>query len=193
MPTNLITEPTIEPMTLQEAKDHLRVDHVDDDSVIEPNIKAVREHSETFLGRALITQTWDLFINNFPPYGSWLEIPFPPLQSVTTIKYIDENGTQQTLSSSIYTVDINAEMGRVFLAYDQVWPTVRPILNAIEIRFVAGYGANAEDIPESIRQGIKMLLGHLYENRETTLVGTIIASVPQAYEWLLWPYRVVRF
>ena len=193
MPTNLTTAPSEEPFTLTEAKSHLRVDITDDDSYITALIQAVREHAEPFLGRALITQTWDLFINNFPPSGSWLEIPFPPLQSVTTIKYIDENGTQQTLSSSIYTVDTNAEMGRVFLAYDQVWPTVRPILNAIEIRFVAGYGANAEDIPESIRQGMKMLLGHLYENRETTKSGVPIVSVPQAYEWLLWPYRVVRF
>lgn len=193
MSTNLVTAPTIEPMTLQEAKDHLRVDHADDDSYIEPLIKAVREAAETFTGRGFITQTWDLFIHCFPRPGTLLEIPMPPLQSITSIKYIDTDGNQQTLASSVYTVDANAEMGTVTLAYNQTWPTIRAIPNAVEIRFIAGYGSNAEDMPEGIRHGMKMLLGHLYERRETTIVGVPITAVPQAYEWLLNPYTVTRF
>lgn len=193
MPTNLVTGPAIEPLTVKEAKDHLRVDHGDDDSYIEPLITAVRDHAETYTGRSLITQTWDYWVNTFPPNGTWLELPLPPLQSVTSVKYTDTDGVQQTLTSSVYTVDTNAEAGRITLAYNESWPTVRDVPNAVEIRFVSGYGATAQDVPEGIRHAMRMLLGHFYERRETTLVGVPIVGVPQSYEWLLTPYRVMRF
>jgi len=193
MITSIFTQPIIEPLTLQEAKDHLRVDCSNDDLYIEPLIRAARESAETFTGRSFITQTWDLFIDRFPVSGTFLEIPVPPLQSITTVKYIDDLGVQQTLASSVYTVDANAEMGTITLAYNQSWPTVRNIPNAIEIRFITGYGNNATDVPETIRHAMRMLIGHLYERRETTIVGVPITSIPQAYEWLLAPYKVTRF
>lgn len=193
MKTNLVTEPAIEPLTLQEAKDHIRVDGVVDDSYIEPLIKVAREATERYLGRALITQTWDLFMDRFPWPQTFLEIHTPPLQSVTTVKYIDNDGAQQTLSSSIYTVDTNAEMGTLELAFNQVWPSIRDVSNAVEIRFIAGYGDNAEDVPEGIKQAMQMLIGHLYERREMTIVGVAINQVPNSFHWLLNPYKVTRF
>lgn len=208
MPTQVLTEPPIEPITLAEAKKHLRVDIVDEDSYISGLIVVARQAAELFTGRALITQTWKFHVDCFPLPGTCLEIPFPPLQLIESINYIPGNSSlggfglgfgtgfdtlRKTLSDTIYTVDSNAEMGTVTLAYDQTWPTIRNVKNAVQIQFIAGYGNDADDIPEGIRHGMKMLLGHLYERRETTMVGVPIVAVPQAYEWLLNPYRVTRF
>jgi len=162
MSTNLVTAPTIEPLTLTEAKNHLRVDITDDDTYITNLIVAARLAAENYTGRAFITQTWDLFIDKFPTSGAFIEIPKPPLQSVTTVKYTDADGNQQTLASSVYTVDTNKEMGTVTLAYNQSWPTIRAVPNAVEIRFIAGYGATASTVPEGIKHAMRMLIGHLY-------------------------------
>jgi uncharacterized phiE125 gp8 family phage protein len=190
MGRTLVDAPAVEPVTKTEAKAQLRITHSDEDTIIDGLITAARHYSENYCQRVFITQTWDLFLDCFP---AEIEIPFPPLQSVTHIKYIDTDGNEQTLSASNYTVDSSSFIGRIVPAYGESWPSIRYVPNAVNVRFVAGYGDAASDVPETIKLAMKMLIAHWYENRETVKVGTITKAIEFSYEALLDPYRVITF
>lgn len=165
----LVTAPSTEPVTLQEAKDHLRISGSSEDTLITNLIYAARVQVENYLNRALITQTWDVF------YDEWkneMLLPYPPVQSVTSVKYYDLNCVQQTLSASNYWAVTQADPGSIVRKYETSWPELqygRP--SAIVVRIVAGYG-DADVIPEPIKHAIKILLTDLYENRGSVVVGT---------------------
>lgn len=177
-------EPALEPVHITEAREHLRVDSGDDDSVIEDAIRAAREHIEEAARRALVTQTWKLYLDDWPA-GDTIVLPRPPLQSVSSLKYTDKDGVQTTWDSSNYLVDTASEPGRIVLAYGVSWPsvTLRP-MNPIEVTFVAGYG-NSDAVPQRWKRAILLLTGHWYENREATITGTIARSIPFAVESLI--------
>lgn len=157
------TAPSIEPVTLAEAKLHLRVDSTSDNDLITELISTTRQWCEGYQNRAYIEQSITAKLDSF---SDIMSLPMPPLISVTSIKYYDTNGDQQTLSSSYYDVDTTSEPGLITLAYNQTWPTVRGIHHAIEIIYKAGYGDEASDVPEHIKSVIKLLVGHFYEHRE---------------------------
>ena len=186
----LITAPTAEPVTLTEAKAHLRVTAADDDTLITSLIVAARHWAEGFTGRALITQTWDLYLDAFPEWE--LTLPKPLLQSITSIAYTDTNGASQTLATDQYLVDSKSEPGRITPAYGLVWPSTRWQTNAVKVRLVAGY-ADAAAVPGPVKSACLLMLGELYARRESAIVGAPIASVPVSAEYLLWPYRSLRF
>jgi uncharacterized phiE125 gp8 family phage protein len=189
MPKVLTTAPTEEPVSLDEVKAHVLVDHSADDIYLNSLIVAARMHVENYLQRALVTQTWDLYLDAFPDE---IEIPLPPLVSITHIKYYDTGGTLQTLSESNYTVDTYSQPGRVVLAYSCSWPATRSIINAVTIRFVAGYGA-ASAVPRHIRQAILLKVADLYENRGDVAAGEFasIDVLERAMESLLGADRIV--
>ena len=141
MARQLITPPTREPLSLAETKAHLRIDSTDEDNLIRSLIFASRRYCEGFLNRALLTQTWDLWLDAFPGEDH-IDLPLPPLQSVTHIKYYDTDGTEATMDSGDYIVDAVTEPGRIVLGYGESWPstTLRPAKGVV-IRFVAGYAA----------------------------------------------------
>lgn len=188
----LITAPTEEPVTLEEAKLHLRVDLPEDDELIEGLIAAARQWVEHYARRALVTQTWELRGDCWP--GAEIYLPWPPLASVTSVKGTDEDGNETTVSASNYVVDTGSEPGRVALKSTGNWPAtdVRP--GGFAVRYVAGYGAAAA-VPRVFKQSILLLVGHLYENREevTAVSGVVPAVVPLGAKMLLWPFRVLRF
>lgn len=190
----LLTGPAEEPVGVAEAKAHLRVDSAADDTLIGYLITAAREHVESHCRRALITQTWDLFMDEFPA-GSEVVLPWPRLRTVESIQYHREDGTSATFSSLSYLVDTASEPGRVVLAADAAWPVaeLRPV-NGFQVRFTAGYGAAAA-VPSGIRQAILLLVGALYENREEVVVaqGVSIAALPFGVKALLSPFRVYRW
>lgn len=193
MPLVLQTAPTTEPVTTAEAKTHLRVTISDDDTYIGTLITVARRHVETITGRALINQTWDYFLDNFPS-GDKIVIPLPRLSSVTSVKYTDKDNVQTTFAASKYIVDTNNEPGQIVLAYGESWPTFTPRpINAVEIRFVAGYGSGAASVPEGIKQAMLLLIAHWYENREPINIGNIVTEIPETANALLWPYRVLQF
>lgn len=158
------TQPATEPVTLAEAKAHLRIDTTADDTLIESLITAARQWCEDYERRAYVTQTITVKLDRFT---NKIVLPKPKLQSVTSVKYIDTAGVEQTLSTDIYNVDTYREPGRITLAYNQSWPTTRDDYNAVEIVYVAGYG-DAADVPDRVKCAIKLIVGHLYENREST-------------------------
>jgi uncharacterized phiE125 gp8 family phage protein len=188
MSTAIITAPGTEPITLDEAKAHLRVDLEAEDTLIEALITAAREQAEAYLKRALVTQTWELYLDEFPEQ---IDVPFPPLQSVTSIVYVDDDGVDQTLDTSTYTVDAKAQPGRIVPAYDESWPSTRAVPNAVTVQFVAGYGA-ASAVPLSIKQAMLLMIGDMYENRESFVIGQSVNELPLTSERLLWPYRVFK-
>ena len=174
-----ITPPEFEPLSLTEAKKHLRVDVNDDDALIWEYLKAARRELENKNSLAFMTQTWELLLDDFPCDGESIIIADKrPLQSVTSIKYIDIAGVEQTLSSAKYTVHKSGIEGEIALAYNEVWPSVRCQRNAVTVRFVAGYSSDAEDIPDHCKQALRLVLGHYYENREDTIVGTAMNHIP---------------
>ncbi len=186
----LITAPAAEPVTLAEAKLHLKVDGADDDALITTLVTAARRFAERFSRRALVTQTWDLVLDAFPADDGAIFVPRPQLQSVTSITYIDGAGSSQVLAASKYKVDIASQPGRIAPAFGQSWPATRAEMTAVTARFVAGYGA-ASDVPESIKQAILLLLAHWYENREAVHAGTGAARIPLTVEALLRQHRVL--
>lgn len=274
--------PKIEPISISEAKDHLRIDGTDNDSYIYGLILAAREWVEGYLGRSLIEQTWQLTIDgSFPPE---FKLRYPPLISVTSLQYVDTDQVTQTYSSDNYDVDTSSEPGRITLDYDESsWPTVLSNVNDVTVTYKAGYQndnqpdndgleiisdsssdtmqatitgtdnttgeivvetktlngttavstsktdwgeiqsvvlastasgvitvreasanatvgiivpgtttVNTTGIPASILHAMKLLIGHFYENREETIVGTVISKVPMAVEALLNNYRFIN-
>ena len=189
MAISLINKPAKEPVTLDMVKAHLRITDNESDSYLSTLIFVARQHTENYLNRALITQTWDYYRDDF---ANSMRIPKGQLQSVTTVKYFDTDGVQQTLAGSPieYSVDTADDPGYVELAYGQSWPSYRDISNTITIRFVAGYGDSWEDVPEIIRQGVLILISTLDQNRE--LIGQFqMHPLYMSYEALLYPYRLI--
>lgn len=175
------TEPVLEPITLAEAKLHCKVDIDDDDTLIAWQITAARQWCEDYERRSYITQTITAKLQRF---SNEIILPRPVLQAVTSIKYIDTGGDQQTLSSSVYDVDVYRQPGRVTLAHSQSWPALRGDVNGVEIIYTAGYGTAATTVPARTKAAILLLIGHLYENREDTSVSSL-AEIPIAVRNLL--------
>jgi len=186
------TEPVNEPVSLQEAKDHLRVDIDADNSYIQGLIQTARMMAEEITRRALITQTWRLLLDDFP-LGDTIELPMPPLQSVTSLTYTDKDGSESTFAVANYEVDTDKEPGEIVLAYGGSWPgDTLQVTSPIEIEYVAGYGDQGTSVPEPVRQAILLIVGDLYENREDAGRQRIY-PLPRGAKALLWPYRVMGF
>ncbi|CAB4152371.1 Phage conserved hypothetical protein [uncultured Caudovirales phage] len=181
--------PNQEPVSLAEARAHLRVDGYDDDATIAALIIAARTHVESITARALCTQTLVMSFDDFED-DEYLELPRSPAQSVTSITYIDANGTTQTWSAANYKLDGHSFPARISPAYGYTFPVARDELNSCTVTYVAGYGGS-HLVPEPIKQAILLLVGAWFENREAVLTGTIVATLPFAVDALLAPYRVV--
>lgn len=196
MAIRLITPPAAEPVTLAQAKSHLRVDHTNDDALISSLIVASRGYCENFTARAFITQTWELVIDEFP--ANEIMIPLPPLQSVVSISYDDPAALETVISSSSYAVDTVSQPGWVLPPANVGWPSTFDSINTVRIRFIAGYAPGttspvdlAENVPQSIKAAILLYVGQLYENRENVIVGAVINTMPSgSVEHLLRQYRV---
>ena len=157
------SEPAIEPVSLAEAKTHLGVVAADHDAMIGAYVKGARQHFEAINNRAYITSIWQWKRERFPVDPSILYVPRPPLQSVTSIQYVDTAGDTQTWSSGSYDVDTDGQPGRIVPVYGETWPTVRGDLNGITVTFVAGYGTASIDVPPAIRALIKSFVAAMYE------------------------------
>lgn len=193
MALNLVTGPTIEPVTLEEAKTHCRIDLTitDEDALVADLIVAATRHVERFTHRRLISQAFD-DKRDAAPSQVW-ESPVAPVLSIDSVSYVDGNGTTQTWSSALYRTDIpagpTAGPARLTPIYSGVWPQTQGVINAFTVRFTAGYGTTAASVPYDIKAAIKLLIGHLYANREAGNIGNIVTPLPLGVESLLWPYK----
>lgn len=209
----LVTAPSGDVVADSEVYDHLRLDTAGSPAapVDATYVRTLRDvavahldGAEGVLGRALLTQTWRLHLDQFPE-GSWrgwerdlaevaIVLPLPPLQSVTSISYVDADGQTQTLASSQYQV-VNRRQRPSFVVEavnGSGWPGTEDRPQAVTVTFVAGYGA-AADVPAPIRQAILLLTAQWYEQRQPIAVGAIVNTLPFAVDALLEPLRVRSF
>lgn len=187
MGRTLVTAPAEEPLSLSDAKAHLRLEHDDDDTLVGLLIQGARQYLERALGRSLVTQTWDLTLDDFyagSPGGEVILLPGGPVQSVTSITYYDSQGTSTVLSSSLYLVDTSCEPARISPSVGGVWPGTQSRMGAVVVRYVVGFGA-ASAVPQDIKAILRLLVGHWYENREGVVTGTISTTVGYAIDALI--------
>lgn len=168
--TKMTTAPVSEPITTATAKEWLKVDTSADDTLIDATVSAARSHIEKKTGLALFTQTITDVMDEFPeetpvsnPYGEFYLLRYP-VQSVTSIQYVDSDGATQTLSADTYVVDTNGMFTRIALKEGQSWPTLRNQIAAITVTYLAGY-SQTSSIPTDIIVALKLLLTYFYENR----------------------------
>lgn len=181
--------PSAEPLTLEDAKSHLRIDLEDDDPGIFRRVRGARSQAEQYMRRGLLTQTW--------LYGQdvWTdEILLPmaaPLQGVPIVRYYNSAGVQQTLSTSVYTVDALSEPGRIVKAPLQIWPVLQANrAMAVTVEYIVGWTSVAL-IPPDILDAIYLLLGDSEEFREGTVSSNgTLQSLPNGVTAKLAPHRV---
>lgn len=205
----LVTAPAVEPITLQDARAHIRVVNDDEDSLIEQIIIAAREIAEVRTARVFIQQEWAETFAAFPgfpirPSGStWnhkatrqaregFALTRSPVIAISSLKYIDVDGVEQTINTSDYRLVKDEPTGRVVLAYGKNWPTARDEDGAVRIKYTAGYGTTPEDVPSVFRHAIRLIVGHYYENREPFVTGTIVSEIPMTARALLKSKGLVR-
>ena len=186
MTLRVVTEPTVEPLTLTEAKLHARIDTTADDTLIESMlIPAARRYAENLTRRAFVQQTLELTL---PYFEHCIELPRPPLISVTHVKYIDADGVLQTVDAEDYQIDTYREPGLIKPAYLETWPVVtRSDFNAVQIRYVAGYSPigsptdYASGVPQLLKQWMCVRVAQMYEHREAIIVGAIVEDLSRDF------------
>ena len=207
MPIQLVTPPAAEPVSLAEARAHLRMEVSDDDALISSLITAARMAAEGLMERSLITTRWKLVIDSFPgpsllgvPYGRTFSLPdhailLPrnPVSAVVGITYLDMAGTIQTVPTTDYVADLASEPARITPVFGRIWPINMPQIGSVQVTFDAGYGATADSVPDEIKAWMKLRVGSLYEHREEVALMNrgSIQALPFV-DSLLDPYKVVR-
>lgn len=170
----LVTAPVNPVILLEEAKDQIRRGDVEDDDAFLTNvvIPAATQRAEHETHRQLVEATYDLKLDAFPCV---IEVPRPPLIAVTSVSYVDTDGVTQVLATSEYQISApsgpRCRRARIRPAYGKSWPSTRAQMDAVTVRFTAGYGTNGVDVPALLRQGILLDIGSLYEHRESVIVG----------------------
>ena len=204
----VVTAPSTTPITLAEAKSFLRLDTSDDDTLVNTLIGSARDFAEEYIGRTLINTTYKLSLDGFVEdqvpikegfytapymnfYKRFIQLPRPPLVSVTHLKTFDDDNTESTFASTKYQVDKARNPGRLVLKDGETWPTDLRVANAIEITYVAGYGSATGDIPNAIKVGIREHITYMYEHRGDYEQG--LNSFPLIAKQLYKPYRVLNF
>jgi uncharacterized phiE125 gp8 family phage protein len=196
----ITSQPAIEPISLTTALQHLKLGAVGDDTAedayVEGLIMAVREYCETLQGRAYITRTYELLVPcgcTQPHRGAaTVELPMAPLQEISAMVALDEDNVETAIPPRITVVDEVTTIDENGYTVDTTGPVAKvaiPDMPAdaaqLKITYTAGYGDTATDVPTRIRQAMLLLLGHWYQNRQTVITGTIVTSVPQAFEALI--------
>lgn len=191
MQTRLVTPPTLKPLSVAALKTHLRVDSADEDEYLGTLIDVATQHVEERAWRALLTQTRELALDAWPAEGV-IELSGAPLQSAS-VKYTTAQGVEQTLDGDVYVVNTIAEPGFIKLRNGQSWPgDALAETAAIRVQYVCGWDA-AEKIPPALVHAVRLMCGHLYENREVAIVGTSVAQIPEGINALIEPHRLLRF
>jgi uncharacterized phiE125 gp8 family phage protein len=185
----LVTPPAIEPVTLAEAKAHLRLDGDEDDDYLAAMISAARMQVETGIRRVLIDQTWRIARDDWPPAGR-LDLAVAPVRSISSVVAWTAAGEPVTIAASAWTLDADSTPARLQLAAAP--PPGLRAMNGLEIDLVAGYGPSGIAVPQPLRQAIMILVARWYENREGYAYGVVPSSIAGAFEALIAPYRRMR-
>lgn len=188
MTTVRVSPPAATPVSLSEAKAHLRVDGSDEDSLIGDLIDAAVAHFDGLgiLGRAMVTQSWAEWVGNAP---GQVRLPIGPFQSLTSVEYYDSDNTLQTATLGNFETRLDGDFVRVLPKSGNAWPGAYNRPDAIKITYVAGFGDAGSDVPQSIRQAILMTVAHWYEHRMAVSEASL-KEVPMAVDALIGAERV---
>lgn len=188
MALKLITAPASEPVTVAEVRAHCRIDGTAEDSLLAVYITAARQLCEETIGRVLMPQTWEQTLDAFPE--GEIKLLKTPVASVTSIVYVDSAGVNQTLNPASYVFDAETEPGWLLPADGLEWPTTDDVINAVRIRFVAGY-ADAASVPELLKVWIYSTVAAFVAQRESIDTTGRVGALPERFiDRLLDPYRV---
>lgn len=208
--STLVIAPAVEPVSVDELRAHLRLDSTADDTYLADLITGAREFVEGETRRALVEQTWALFLDRIPQrdvMGWWdgvregaitmesarsIELPISPLVSVDHVKYYSDDNVATVWPSTNYHVDTASKPGRLSLRTSGVWPVFTRPTNGLEIQYKAGHGSQAGDVPAALRQAIKIIAADWYENRESVIIGTISSRVENSVGAILEKYKIMR-
>jgi len=182
----VITAASTFPVSLTEAKAHLKVDTTADDTYIESLIKAATQLSEEYTNRFFILTSLKQQASSFAEIETLFK---SKVNNVTNVKYYDSDNNLQTLSATVYNALINYEPAQIQLAHGQSFPSITKRNDAVEVNYTVGYG-DASDVPEIIKQAILLTIGNFYENRSSVVIGRIATELPQNVKWLLNTYKV---
>lgn len=171
-----------ETLSLADVKAQLRISGTSDDDALRMFIASIRHRTEQFLGKTLVTSTWELKLDCF---GDEIQLPMDPVQSITSVQYVDDDGVTQTLSSSGYQFD---SKGRLKPSYGNEWPSTRTQYGAVTVTYIAGK-THAGNVEPDIKLAMLLWIGASDMNREDVIVGTVIANIPDGAKSLLSPHR----
>ncbi|GAA0493703.1 head-tail connector protein [Pigmentiphaga daeguensis] len=183
MARTVTTPPVAEPVTLERARRHLKVDHTVEDDDIKDWIVTARQHIERITEHAVMAQVWTETVAQMP---ARLELRGGNVRSVLAVRYRDENGESQTIPASSYEIDRSTKPPRLVTADGRPWPAAR----RYEIDYEVGY-PSAEEVPRPLVSAILLVLADLYENRGTKIVGVSVVENP-AVDDLIFDFRRVR-
>lgn len=185
----IITGPAAEPLLLTDVKTRLSISDTHDDTDITSHIKAAREQAESYMRRSIITQTVELALDEFPEE---IELIKGPVQSIASVKYLDTDGTEQTISSSNYTYDDYSPRTWLLRASDYSWPGTYDAANAVKVRYVVGWGDAGSNVPEDIKNALLLAIGHWIHFQKQVESG-IPTRMPKQFYDLLERHRVTTF
>lgn len=179
----VIAKPSASPVTLAEVKQRLRIDSAEDDGLLARYVQGAiaRIDGPAGIGYALSEQTWRLSLDGFPRV---IKLPGAPVKSVTAVKYIDTAGTEQTMPSADYRVDVAGEPARITPVFGGTWPSPRGVTGAVSVEYVLG-----GDPPDDLVDAVCLLVGHRYQHREPGVTGTIYTALPASIDAILSEYR----
>lgn len=185
---SLLVAPSGAPVSISEAKLHLRVTGSTEDALISTLIDVATAQAEHLTGRALLTQKWRVTFDSWP--CQLMRLPKAGVTSVDSVTYLDAAGVRQTLSVADWVAQLDAPQACVGLAYGKSWPAARVFPGSIQIDYTVGY-ANSSAVPPAIKQWILLAVGTLYENREAVQTGQLFELPRGFFDGLLDPYRVM--
>lgn len=187
MPSVLVTPPAVEPVSLSEAKAHLRVSHADEDGLIGTLIVSARRIVEARTGLVLIEQVWTCYRDDWPDDGV-VSLPLSPVSIVSDVGVFGEDNVKAVIDPAHYYADLASRPPRLLLRGSRVWARPGRIANGIAITVTAGYGPAASSVPQPLRQAVLQLVAHWYEHRG----NAVPPPFPLTIDPLIQPYREFR-
>ena len=182
--------PAVEPVSVADAKAHMRIEGSDEDVLIASLLLTSRLHIEVALSLALITQSWTMTLDRWPT-GRDVELPLTPLRSVDEVRVKNAAGVAIAVPAEGYLVDLASRPAR--LVWNNIVPPVPHVrAKGIEIDMTAGFGSTGDSVPAPLKHAILMLTAHWYEHRDPGEIGSDDARIPDAVSALINPFRTIR-
>lgn len=186
MPTEVVTAATVEPLTSEQVKEHLKVENDEENLLIEQYIKGARDATEYVYQYQLCEATLRDWFDSFPCDTKPIVLNRWPVQSVASIKYYDDSDTLQTWAAANYIVDLVSRPARIMVHPDAIYPVPQARINAVQVNYVAGYATPGE-IPSGITDNMLFLVGWMFRHRDE---ANDHEKVRQAFRRMASPYRV---